>query len=103
MPGDESGTGLDFTLLPPELQPLANLIRDYGIGDDIERGKAVAAASPAELDELVTAVAPHWQVINAFLDENMQPPGRLQDFAVALGDLAQAAMEADLEPRRRQA
>ena len=52
---------------------------------------------------MVTAVAPLWQVINAFLDENMQPPGPLQDVAVALGDLAQAAMEADLERQRRQA
>jgi hypothetical protein len=102
MPG-ESETGPDFTLLPSELQPLAKLIRDYGIGDDIEREKAVVAASPAELDDMVTAVAPHWQVINAFLDENMQPPGSLQDVAVALGDLAQAAMEADLERQGRQA
>jgi hypothetical protein len=38
---DENETGPDFTLLPPELQPLAKLIRDYGIGDDIEREKAL--------------------------------------------------------------
>jgi hypothetical protein len=51
----------------------------------------------------VTAVAPHWQALNAFLDEHMQPPGPLQDVAVALGDFAQAAMEAELDRRRRQA
>lgn len=91
----------DFSLLPVELRPLAPLIEKYGVGDDVDRGTLLGDASDAELRELEAAAAPHWDAINTYLDENMSPPGPRQDVAVALGDFAQAAMEARFELGRR--
>jgi hypothetical protein len=90
-------TALDFSLLPEDLQPLAPLIAKYAEGDDVERSELLERASAEELRELSAATAPHWDAINAFLDENMEEIGPRQDIAVALDAFAQAAMEAGAE------
>jgi hypothetical protein len=61
----------------------------------------VATASNDELQAMSAAASPHWDAINAYLDENMTPPGPRQDVAVALDSFAQAAIEAQLELERR--
>jgi hypothetical protein len=94
------GDAPDFSLLPGELQPLARLITKYGVADDVVRGALVGEATDAELRELHDAASPHWAAINTYLDENLSPPGPRQDVAVALGDFAQAAMEARFELER---
>jgi hypothetical protein len=94
-------TELDFSLLPDQLQPLASLIAKYGEGDDQARGDAMARASADELRELASAVDPHWDAINAFLDENMEQIGSRQDLALSLDGFSQAAMEAERELAER--
>ena len=94
-------TALDFSLLPAELQPLAPVIARYAESDDVERSESLGKASSDELRRLSTAADPHWDAINAFLDENMEQIGPRQDLAVALDAFSQAAMEAggELEDR----
>jgi hypothetical protein len=91
----------DSTLLPDELQPLAPLIRRYAVADDVKRSEQLANASTNELRELSAAADPHWDAINAYLDESMSPPGPRQDMALALDSFSQAAMEAGLELQNR--
>ena len=88
---------LDFSLLPDELQPLAPLIAKYAEGDDAERSDLLSNASTDELRDLSTAANPHWDAINAYLDENMDQTGPKQDLALALDGFSQAAMEAGSE------
>lgn len=88
---------LDFSLLPDDLQPLAPLIAKYAESDDAERAELLANASTDELRELSTAADPHWDVINAFLNDNMEEIGPRQDLALALDGFSQAAMEAGSE------
>ena len=71
------------------------------MADDVERSEQLANASTNELQELSAAAKPHWDAINAFLDENMSPPGSRQDLALALDSFSQAAMEARLELQNR--
>jgi hypothetical protein len=99
----ESEAEPDFTLLPDQLQPLAPLIRKYAVADDVERSEQLAKASTNELQELSAAAEPHWDAINAYLDENMNPPGPRQDMALALDSFSQAAIEARLELQDREA
>ncbi len=88
---------LDFSLLRDDLQPLAPLIAKYAEGDDADRGDLLANASTDELRELSTAANPHWDAINAFLNDNMEEVGPRQDLALALDGFSQAAMEAGSE------
>jgi hypothetical protein len=92
----------DFTLLPSELQHLAPFIASYAESDDAERSAILARASYQELRALADGPSPHWDAINAFLDENVAgDPGPLQDVALALDSFSQAALEAKLELDRR--
>jgi hypothetical protein len=91
----------DFTLLPDELRPLATLILRYAVSDDVLRGDRLGEATDDELRELAAAANPHWDAINAYLDDNLSPPGPRQDVAVALDSFAQAALEAALELKAR--
>jgi hypothetical protein len=77
------------------------MIRRYAVADDIARSELVAAASSDELQAMSSAASPHWDAINAYLDENMTPPGPRQDVALALDSFAQAAIEAPFELERR--
>ena len=85
---------MDFSLLPADLRELAPLIARYAESDDTDRSGLLADASTDDLRVLSTAADPHWDAINAFLDENMEPPGPRQDLALALDSFSQAAMEA---------
>jgi hypothetical protein len=69
------------------------------VGDDVKRAELLDKASTDELRALSSAADSHWDAINAYLDENMSPPGPRQD--VALDSFAQAAMEAGLELQNR--
>jgi hypothetical protein len=99
----ESEAEPDFTLLPDELQPLAPLIRKYAVADDLARSERLGKSSTNELRELSAAADLHWDATNAYLDENMSPPGPRQDMALALDSFSQAAMEAGLELQNRDA
>jgi hypothetical protein len=88
---------LDFSLLPDDLQPLALLIAKYAEGDDAERADLLVNASTDELRELSMAANPHWDAINAFLNDNMEEVGPRQELALALDGFSQAAMEAASE------
>jgi hypothetical protein len=95
------GMQVDLALLPEELQPLAPLIRKYAASDDAERAERLAMASTDELRALSDAAEPHWDAINAYLDEHVERPGPRQDVALVLDGFAQAAMEASLELQGR--
>jgi hypothetical protein len=75
------------------------------VGDDVKRAELLDKASTNELRALSSAADSHWDAINAYLDENMSPPGPRQDVALALAlaldSFAQAAMEAGLELQNR--
>jgi hypothetical protein len=93
---------LGFTLLPEELRHLAPLIARYAESDDVGRSELLENASNHELRELNEAPAAHWDVINAYLDENVKAqPGPRQDVALALDSFSQAAMEAGFVLKER--
>ena len=94
---------LDFTLLPQELQPLAELIARFGESDDVEGRSCSTDALDEDLRDLVEGARPRWNASYRYLDENMSPPGPRQDVALALDGFAQAAMEARGEQLRREA
>jgi hypothetical protein len=71
------------------------------VGDDVKRAELLDKASTDELRALSSAADSHWDAINAYLDENMSPPGPRQDVALALDSFAQSAMEAGLELQNR--
>lgn len=97
------GNEVDLSLLPPELQPLAPLIRKYAASDDVEREQKLKAASSAELEALREAPVPHWDAINAYLDANIESePGPKEDVAFVLESFAQAAQEAEIELEERE-
>ena len=84
-------------VVPPELQALAPWVQRFGISDDAERERVLYAASTEELNALVHAVTNETlDQINQFLDQSFDA-----EHAVPFGDLAQAAMEAKLELKRR--
>lgn len=95
------GLTLNPARLPPELQHLTPFIRDWAIGDDVERSEKQERARSPELRRLVDAVAPHWDGINAYLDAaHQQAP--VADEAILLGWAAEAAAEAQIELTRRE-
>ncbi len=95
---------LDLSLLPDELQHLGPLISRYAESDDSDRSELLARASVEDLRALSEAPAPHWDAINAFLNENVEAdPGPRQDVALALDSFSQAAMEARSELGEREA
>jgi hypothetical protein len=84
-------------VVPQELQGLAPLARRFGVSDDVERERVLNGASTEELTALVNAVTKEtFDQINQFLVHT----DNAED-AVQFGDLAQAAMEAKLELKRR--
>ncbi len=88
------GLQLDPTRLPEEIRELAPLIREWAIGDDIQRSAKLENASEEELQALVEAVSPYWDAVNSWLDEaNEENP--VPDEAVLLSWLAEAAAEAE--------
>ena len=99
MPEEIDGIEVDLSRLPPDLQPLVPFIRQWAVGDDVERSERVAAASSEDLQRLRDAFDPHWAAINAYLDENIEGPEPYE--ATTLDSASQAAMEAAFELERR--
>ena len=91
------GIDVDLDRLPAKFDVLKPLIRRWACGDDLERTAMQDAASTEELRALVRAVRPHFAAINAYLNEHDH------DEAHLLGNLAEGAVEASLDLRRREA
>jgi hypothetical protein len=82
---------------PAGLQALWPLVLEYGISDDAKRDEALESASTEQLTALVAAVnKAAFDLINRYLDDT----GDAEE-AVPYGDLAQAAMEAQLVLKAR--
>ena len=89
------GLEVDLSLLPPDLQPLAPLIRKYAAGDDVERTDRLYAASTEELRALDRAMAERWEPVDAFHYAHIEATGTPeQDVALVLSSFAEAAAEA---------
>jgi hypothetical protein len=84
--------------LPAGLDGLAPLMVMWVTGDDDERSERIAAAPDRQLDALWQAVSPHLAEIDSLFDRaGPAPPERV----AAVGRLAEAALEAHLELKRR--
>ena len=84
-------------VVPRELQKLAPLVERFGVSDDFERERVLNGALTEDLIALVNAVTTEtFDQINQFLDHTDDA-----EDAVPFGDLAQAAMEAKIELKRR--
>jgi inner membrane transporter RhtA len=84
---------------PPQLQALWPLVLKFGESDDVARERVLESLSADELQELVDRVDRAALVaINEYLDETGD-----SEESVPYGDLAQAAMEAALLLKSRQA
>jgi hypothetical protein len=85
---------LDPAQVPDDLRHLVPVAERWGIGDDVDRNAKVDAATPAERDELATALEPHHARITAWLDSFGQ--GLMSDEAAAFMymQLAHAEMRA---------
>jgi len=94
-PDPDHALRLSKQQVPPALWPALPLLRRWALSDDREREERIQAARTASLAALVESVKPLWPALNAYLDS--EPPAA----GLRLGDLAQAAMEAERELRRR--
>jgi hypothetical protein len=81
---------------PDALKRVWPLVLRWGVSDDVDRSQLVESAGDDQLRALIDAVAPLYPAINAYLDETGDA-----EHAVPYGDLAQAALEAEFEIRRR--
>jgi hypothetical protein len=92
MPHEADGKARNaFDELPEALRPLIPLLSRWAISDDEERWRKLRHCAPSTRQKLVGAVVPLIPAINQFLDAFGDS---LPEEAAALGDLAQAAMEA---------
>lgn len=90
---------VDLSRLPGELEPLAPVVREWAVGDDVKREAKHESASTEALKAYWDAVAPHFAAINAYLDENVASDEPYE--AIVLGTTAEGALEAALEIERR--
>jgi hypothetical protein len=81
---------------PVELAELWSLVLRWGASDDSVREDAIETATDADLRDLVATVSPLLPAINDYLDAT----GDAEE-SVPYGDVAQAAMEAKFELKRR--
>lgn len=81
---------------PDALKRVWPLVLRWGVSDDVDRSQLVESAHIDDLRALIDTVAPLYPTINAYLDETGDA-----EHAVPYGDLAQAALEAEFEIRRR--
>jgi len=96
LPGAASRESLDGRELPAALESLQPLLGQWAIDDDEQRALAIGRASDRELAELWQAVGPQLDAIDHAL---RRADGRI----AGLDGLAQAALEAKRELRRRTA
>ena len=66
--GAKAGITLDPTKVPEDLRPLLPVIQEWGIGDDVDRGHKVDAATPEARQRLRDALTPHQDRITAWLN-----------------------------------
>jgi hypothetical protein len=92
MPHESSNSFRPYDELPSVLQPLVPLISKWGIADDDERWQKIRRSARSTRQKLVGAVVPLLPEINQYLDTFKSEP--LSPEACELGDLAQAALEA---------
>jgi hypothetical protein len=80
--------------LPPTLEHLSSLIREWAISDDELRSEMLEQKSPEELKTFIATVEPQIAAINDYLDSfNAEP---LPEAAAGVGTLCQCAAEAKL-------
>jgi hypothetical protein len=101
---DSNELDADLSILPEDVQPLVPLIKKYGVGDDVERGTRMSAATVDELRALLkTTRQPSWDTMDSYIDTHMERPGAPeQDVAIVLQDFMQAVAEARYEIEDRQ-
>ncbi len=100
-PGGSSDTAvqrLNPQQVPEDLRHLVPLAERWGIGDDVERIEKVDRATPAEREELRTAVEPVHARITAWLDTFGQ--GAMSDEAAAFMYMQLALEEMQAGSRR---
>jgi hypothetical protein len=76
-----SATQLSVEKVPADLRHLVSLVREWGIGDDVDRGAKVHNSTPAERDSLRAAIGPHQARITAWLDSFAE--GQMSEEATA--------------------
>jgi hypothetical protein len=93
---DERGVVIREDHVPESLRHLLPLARIWCIGDDVERGEFMSAASREEKARLVMTVSPHFEALTEWSAiENARVP--VPDEVILLDGLALAAAEARME------
>ena len=85
-----SAITIDASKVPEDLRSLVPIVQAWGIGDDVDRGEKVDAATAEEKQQLRDALAPHQDRITAWLNSFGQ--GVMPDEAAAFM-YAQLALE----------
>jgi hypothetical protein len=67
-PSATTAQRLNPEAVPADLRHLVPLAQRWGIGDDVERNAKVESSTPAEREELRTAITPVHASITAWLD-----------------------------------
>lgn len=83
-----------FEEAPSMFHPLIPLLKTWAVSDDQERADLITEASPSALRELLATVEPFFEIINNYLDSFKDK--NLDEFALALMRLAEAAAEAKI-------
>jgi hypothetical protein len=94
LPAGNDSQNVDLDVLPSEFKVLTHFIRKWGVTDDEVRSELLGKASRATLERLVKSVSPHLSSIDKYLDSFGKEP--LSETAIALGALAESAVEAQL-------
>lgn len=71
-----SGVTIDASRVPEDLRSLVPIVQEWGIGDDVDRGRKVDGATAEEKQKLRDALAPHQDRITAWLNsfgQNVMP------------------------------
>lgn len=78
--------------LPAQFSDLADILRDWGIADDLKRSDKIRDASEQELRQLLAAVEPRLAAISAYLNDREENPA--SNAADNLGTIMEATFEA---------
>jgi hypothetical protein len=85
--------------LPAQFRPLVPLIQKWAIHDDEERGELLRDTPGIVLRTLIEEVKPYLSAIDSYLDSFSKSPPT--ESAVALGRIAECALEAEAEMKKR--
>jgi hypothetical protein len=83
---------VDDLELPARFADLADILRDWGMTDDLERSDKIRDASEQELRQLLAAVEPRLAAISSYLNDHEENPG--SNVADNLGAIMDATFEA---------